>query len=179
MISVTLQVTSVRNSFFKYSQHIFATRPWWSVNSQTTTFIRITSGPLLAPTQINFCHIIKTLTAFGFPAIPPTQLSKPLTEPHWWFLSARCWSSSTFVPPTQTLWNVWIVAANSARAGVKRRILGEKLQVEDQRWTQLTEATYSMCFFRAEILCLPFCYQVSCPQWSDTNKGSIWLIYCK
>lgn len=181
MISVTLQVTSVRNRFFKYSQHISTARPRWSVNSQTTTFISVTSGPLLAPTRINFCHIIKTLTALGSPAIPPTQLSKPLTEPQWWFLSARRWSSSTFAPPTQTLWNVWIVAANSARAGVAKisthlrlersvkHILGENLKTKDgHNWQR-----QHMCLFRAEILCLPLCYQVSCPQWSDTNKGSI------
>lgn len=47
----------------------------------------VTSGSLLARSpRINFCHIIKALTAFGSPTIPPTKPTEPLTNPQWWIL---------------------------------------------------------------------------------------------
>lgn len=47
----------------------------------------VTSGSLLAQSpRINFCHIIKALTAFGSPTIPPTKPTEPLTNPQWWIL---------------------------------------------------------------------------------------------
>lgn len=46
-----------------------------------------TSGFLLSH-RINFCHIIKTLTAVGSPTIPPTKSTELLTNPQWWILTS-------------------------------------------------------------------------------------------
>ena len=46
-----------------------------------------TSGLLLAQSLIiNFYHIVKTFTAVGSPAIPPTKPTEVLTNPQWWIL---------------------------------------------------------------------------------------------